>query len=97
MNVGCNWKLSDFLNPGNDNCGTNFGVDGADGLADEKPDCGVEGADKCNDEKCGEGVCVGNTGVCAGNTGVGKTGTGVGWTIGIVWAICACCVDDIGV
>ena len=39
MNVGFNWKLSDFLNPGNDNCGTNFGVDGADGLADEKPDC----------------------------------------------------------
>ena len=54
----------------------------------------VEGTDKCNDEKCDEGVlgCVGNTGV-----GVGKTSAGVGWTIGVVWAVCACCVDGIGV
>ena len=43
-------------------------------------------------------VCVGNNE--AGITGAGITDAGgiaVGWTIGAVWAICVCCVDDIGV
>ena len=94
-----NFKTHWFFKPGNDKCGINFGIGGADVWVDETPNCGVEGAGKCNDEKCGEGVCAGiNTGVGTGNTGVGvdKTGAGGGWAIDIVWAICDCCVEGIG-